>query len=314
MSASIEFVMQRQTQQVVPVNEVPISIFKWNDDDWQFLLPYEREGYREPMDTCGACRSICSWHNETCNIWSHLITIVVLIVLAIAYMPSDTTSTYIYRYWFFMVGCIICMSASSLYHILQSHQNKAFVLFMQRIDHVGIVAFFLCYAVGVWLDNPAPSGVDTRIYGYTTIACGLITIPVVLYCNPETQRGLRLACYTATSVCFSVQVILELVWRSEHDAPNVWRESIIYWVFTALLMAIGFFCYTTYFPERGCTHIFYCNRTRCGVQCSVHQQTTNGHCSSQRLDVCGSSHQVWHVCVSFAIFLQFANLVLLRPL
>lgn len=61
-------------------------IFSWEDlPPWMQSDPYIRRGYRRQLDSFGAClRSVFYLHNESVNIWSHLLpTLAYLIILLV---------------------------------------------------------------------------------------------------------------------------------------------------------------------------------------------------------------------------------------
>ncbi|EFW18652.1 hypothetical protein D8B26_005393 [Coccidioides posadasii str. Silveira] len=106
-------------------------------------------GYRPISGSAHA--SFCSWlyiHNETVNIYSHLIP-AIFFLLGEYYMQqylasrySGFTGTDFIAFSIFMLTAVICLSLSATYHTLMNH-SKHMERFCLRLDMLGIVVFIL---------------------------------------------------------------------------------------------------------------------------------------------------------------------------
>lgn len=131
----------RKTRQVLlSFDELP----KWHQDN-EFI----HHGYR-PIS--GSARiSFSSWsyiHNESVNIYSHLIPAVVFLLgewYILEYLTSrysDITGTDFFIFTFFLLTAVLCLGLSATYHTLMNHSSEVEQLWL-RFDLVGIVILTL---------------------------------------------------------------------------------------------------------------------------------------------------------------------------
>ena len=106
-------------------------------------------GYRPISGSARA--SFCSWsylHNESVNIYSHLLPAVVFLLgewyvqqyLASRY-PGVTAADFIV-FSIFMLTAVACLSLSAMYHTLMNHSQHVEHLCL-RLDMLGVVVFIL---------------------------------------------------------------------------------------------------------------------------------------------------------------------------
>lgn len=117
---------------------------KWHQDN-EFIL----HGYR-PIS--GSARiSFRSWsyiHNESVNIYSHLIPAVVFLLgewFILQYLTSkypNITSVDYFIFSFFLLTAVVCLGLSTTYHTLMNHSSDVEQLWL-RFDLVGIVVLTL---------------------------------------------------------------------------------------------------------------------------------------------------------------------------
>lgn len=117
---------------------------QWFQDDNNEWIPH---GYRPISDSVRA--SFGSWwylHNETVNIYSHLIPAVVFLLgewYILRYLTSEysrITSTDFMAFSCFMLAATICYASSALYHTLMNHSYTV-DHFCHRLDMAGIGIF-----------------------------------------------------------------------------------------------------------------------------------------------------------------------------
>lgn len=114
---------------------------------WAQQNPYIRSGYR-PITHCltGCLSSLTYWHNESGNIFSHLLPIFPLLYLIgrSVLVLTGQIATYsnprredVVVFAAFFAGGLACMSLSATYHTLMCHSDSV----MQRckqLDYSGI--------------------------------------------------------------------------------------------------------------------------------------------------------------------------------
>lgn len=149
-----------QSQTLVSFNEIP----EWYSDN-NYIL----HGYRPISNSARACFN--SWkylHNETVNIYSHLIPGLFflagewyLLQYLQAKYPQATLSDFVV-FAFFLLTTTICFGMSAMYHTLMNHSVEVNILWLQ-VDLIGIVI--------------------------STLGNFVSGIYVIFYCEPELKRG-----------------------------------------------------------------------------------------------------------------------------
>ena len=119
----------------------------WHEiPEWQFDNQYILRGYRpEKADYLEILSSLTFLHNETCNVYTHLIGAVLLPFVATVFLrflgePQFLNVSYMdYRMFGIYFWCAeLCLVLSTLYHLMQPHSHKA-ELFWHGMDLLGIV-------------------------------------------------------------------------------------------------------------------------------------------------------------------------------
>lgn len=125
------------TRQTVEANKIPTWLYK------QFI----QEGYRQPdVSTFECLKTLFSLHNETINIYSHLVPVAIIGFFAL--------TGHIDRYWHerypsasppdkiallaYVATSILCLSISALYHTLNCHSQSLSRLW-NRLDYAAII-------------------------------------------------------------------------------------------------------------------------------------------------------------------------------
>ena len=116
----------------------------WHQDN-----EYIRSGYRRETNSARQC--FASWwymHNETANIFSHLIPAIISMLCGMmlfpffnSYYPTSTTADKLV-FAFFLLAAAICLGLSATYHTLMNHSSSVSDLWL-RLDYVGIVILTL---------------------------------------------------------------------------------------------------------------------------------------------------------------------------
>lgn len=117
---------------------------KWHQDN-EFIL----HGYRSISGSSWiSFRSWCYIHNETVNIYSHLIPTIIFLLsewYLLQYLESQysyITSVDVFIFSFFMITVVICLGLSTTYHTLMNHSFNIEQLWLQ-FDLVGIVVLII---------------------------------------------------------------------------------------------------------------------------------------------------------------------------
>lgn len=128
--------------QLFPFHDMP-AWFRHENNRW--IL----HGYRTiSQSVCGSICSLSYLHNESVNIYSHLIPAVFFLVvqcrthLHLASKHDDVTCADVVAFSIFMVAAAACFLLSALYHTLSNHSQRAERCFL-RLDMLGVVVFMM---------------------------------------------------------------------------------------------------------------------------------------------------------------------------
>lgn len=119
----------------------------WQDiSEWQFDNKYILRGYRpEKADYLAIFTSLTFLHNETCNVYTHLVGALLLPLISpiffrfLADPRFFNVSSMDYAMFSVYFWCAeICLVLSALYHLMQPHSHSV-ELFWHGMDLLGIV-------------------------------------------------------------------------------------------------------------------------------------------------------------------------------
>lgn len=140
------------------------SLVHWNDlPHWQQDNHHIHSGYRKASYSYPrSFSSIFYWHNESVNIWSHLIP-------ALLSLPGGTllyhilrprydraTTADVYAMGCFFIGATVCLGMSATFHSVSNHSPNV-AKFWNQLDYVGIAvliagSFVPSIYYGFWCD------------------------------------------------------------------------------------------------------------------------------------------------------------------
>jgi adiponectin receptor len=114
--------------------------------EWQFDNRYILNGYRPAKaDYLEAFSSLAFLHNESCNVYTHLIGALLLPLVATTFVQYLSRPQYLnvssmdYMMFGLYFWCAeVCLALSVLYHLIQSHSQKV-EQFWHGMDLLGIV-------------------------------------------------------------------------------------------------------------------------------------------------------------------------------
>lgn len=118
----------------------------WSDlPKWMHDNHYIHSGYRPQSNSYyTSATSIGSLHNETVNIWTHLIGAVAAGISAVALFYAITprfelaTTQDVMVFSCFFLGAVTCLGMSATYHTISNH-SEAVAKFGNRLDYMGII-------------------------------------------------------------------------------------------------------------------------------------------------------------------------------
>ncbi|KGG52185.1 adiponectin receptor 1b [Mitosporidium daphniae] len=107
---------------------------------------YILSGYRAHYNFSQCFKSIFAIHNETGNIWTHLIgALVFLVFLIVGYqnLPQHATSLDYAMVTIFLVSAIKCLLCSTIFHTFSCHSHSSVYDIVAILDYSGISLLIL---------------------------------------------------------------------------------------------------------------------------------------------------------------------------
>ncbi|KAL7946831.1 mPR-typeG-protein-coupled receptor [Trichoderma barbatum] len=256
---------------------------KWHQDN-EFIL----HGYRPISGSNQA--SFRSWsyiHNESVNIYSHLIPAIVFLLgewyireyLTIRY--SNVTGADFFIFTFFLLTAIICLGLSTTYHTLMNHSSDVEQLWL-RFDLVGIVILTLGdFVSGIYMVFWCEP-LQRKIYWSMIGILGSLTIFIML--NPNFQgkkfRVFRALAFVGTGLSGFAPLIHGV--KMFGFSQMMKQSGMPYYLIEGGFLMLGALIYVTKFPESRYPGQF---------------------------DIYGSSHQLFHILVVFATVTQLIGIL-----
>ncbi|KAI9492618.1 hemolysin-III related-domain-containing protein [Zychaea mexicana] len=192
-------------------------LLTWSEiPEWMRFNPYILGSYRPPNSNYWTCvKSVLEWHNETLNIWTHLLGLIGILCYLGRFLywqgewndkhagesifsVGTTADLLLFTYFIFGSGCLAC---SCVYHIFACH-SKSVSVACNSIDYLGIIF----NNIGSWL----------LVYHY------------YFYCEPHLQT---FYIFTYLVVCGTAAAMLVI--------PRFQAEEYM-WMRTITFVFVGF--------------------------------------------------------------------------
>ncbi len=285
---AIERIVSEEIESIEEITDA--LVVEWDGlEHWQRDNDFILTGHRKQSNSFPrSFASVLELHNESVNIWTHLLGAVVCISLLGALLAKAITGRYetatsadAFAFLAFFLGGTCCFSGSWIYHTVSNHSDEVHALF-NKIDYVGII-LLISGSIG-----------PSLFYG--------------LYCHPHLFQAYVTMIAVFSSSLFMV-IVLERFrtpeWRSTrslmfvllglssivpvfHGLLNFGYDKVVvemslwYVVSQGVLYIAGAIIYAKRFPERRYPRTF---------------------------DLFGSSHQIFHVLVLVAASVHFVGLL-----
>ncbi len=243
------------------LNDVPFYIRRSN--------PYLQSRHRLHHGTLSQCAaSLFTWHNESVNIWSHLVPAFLFIHLLVQvwYDPMKRDESHIVFACYLGSCCLLC-SFSSVYHLFSCHSERVHDIVV-RLDFLGIIFVIASsFAMSLFFGfHCAPH--YRNLYLSITLVLDMAMLAISFFrIDPLNRRLVFL-----TAVLFAVAPLSHLVYLFGFS-HSVFRHVLV----VLLIYSAAFSFYALRFPEK-----YF----------------------PKRFDLFGSSHQIWHMLLNVA-FLYF---------
>ncbi|KAM0204847.1 hypothetical protein ACHAQD_007216 [Fusarium lateritium] len=257
----------------------------WDDlPDWRRDNAFILSGYRQSQNSYAhSFRSLFYMHNESVNIWSHLLGAIVFLASA-AYVDrvvrpryASASSTDVLVFACFFGGAVVCLGMSATFHTLLNH-SATVAKWGNKLDYTGIVALIVgSYVPALYYGFFCLPNLMTAYLWVICIlgtGCGLVSW-IERFRTP-TWRPYRTMMFIGLGVSGIVPVIHGACIYGLQGLEE--RMSLSWVVLHGAMYIFGAVLYAARWPERSAPGSF---------------------------DIWGNSHQIFHVFVILAAVTHF---------
>lgn len=264
-------------------------ILVWDElSPWQQDNHYIQSGYRAQSNSYyKSWKSLGYLHNETVNIYSHLIGALLAAVAGIALYvtlePRYETATKedVWAFGCFFAGAVACLGMSATYHTIQNHSHEV-AIWGNKLDYLGIVFLIWGSFVPVlyYAFRDEPELRTTYWTMITTLAAGTSIVSAHHKFRTPALRPFRALMFVlmGLSAVFPVLHGIKL-YGVEHLRKSIGLDWVL---MQGILYIAGAAIYAARVPEKW---------------------------SPGKYDIWGSSHQIFHVLVVLAAASHLTGLV-----
>nr|OQO24851.1 hypothetical protein B0A51_10338 [Rachicladosporium sp. CCFEE 5018] len=255
---------------------------------WQQDNHYIHSGYRPQSNSYRkSAASLGHVHNETVNIYTHLVGAVLAavaagvlhIILRPRYAQATQADVLVFSCYF--LGAVTCLGMSATYHTISNH-SQAVSKFGNQLDYMGIVFLIWgSFVPSIYYGFSAEPEL-VKVYWTMITSIGAATLVVIMYPKLSTPawRPVRAAMFVFMGISAVVPVIHGI---KLYGAAQMNRQIGLSWlVAQGVLYISGAAIYAARIPERW---------------------------QPGRFDIVGSSHQIFHVLVVLAAAAHLVGLL-----
>ena len=264
-------------------------ILVWDElSPWQQDNHYIRSGYRAPSNSYSkSWKSLGYLHNETVNIYTHLVGALLAVVAGISLYiilePRYETATRedVWAFGCYFAGAVACLGMSGTYHTIQNHSHEVAV-WGNKLDYLGIVFLIWGSFVPVlyYAFRDEPELRKTYWAMITTLAAGTSVVSTHPKFRTPALRPFRALMF----VLMGLSAVFPVLHGARLYGVQHLRKSIgLNWVLLqGVLYISGAAIYAARVPEKW---------------------------SPGKYDIWGSSHQIFHVLVVLAAASHLVGLI-----
>jgi adiponectin receptor len=231
MKRSIEHAAQRAKEHgLIHYDDLPVP--------WR-VNPHIIRGYRFSENKMDCIRSAFQLSNETVNIWSHAIGLIIILSIAFyfyptsAHWPLSSKTDIFFAAMFFFAACK-CLVCSTMWHTMNSISDQTLMERFACVDYTGIS--FLVAASIMTTEYTAfyCEPISRWTYILTTAAFGVggIIVPWAPYFNRADMAWARVAFYVSLAATGFIPVIqLHLtrgIWWVAYFYAPIWKSLLVY--------------------------------------------------------------------------------------
>lgn len=224
--------------------------------EWYRDNKYIKKGYRRwELEWIYYIKSIFKLHNETFNIWSHLIGSFLFITLSIITYKYNLINSYIVdkiMISLFLFSSFICFFISSIMHIFfpkSEHTCNCLLLG----DYYGIIFLILC-TYNIFLYYLFYCNNTIQYYYYIIInSLALIIFILLKILNNNKYKKYKLSLLLIFILSIFIPTVHRYIYY-KHIDPYELIQEIKYYGMSLFVYLLGFIFYITKIPESICNH------------------------------------------------------------
>ncbi|KAI8990083.1 putative hemolysin-III channel protein Izh2 [Pilobolus umbonatus] len=265
-------------KRVLDYNEIPA---------WMHDNVYITGGYRPQTNSYRECiTSLFYLHNESVNIWSHLLGFFLFLILGLKFLWSqphvESLTGYDYAYFFiFIAGALMCLGFSAVFHCFSCHSERVAANW-NRCDYAGITCLIVGSFFPVIYYGFHCHHVLQIVYLTSIVILGIFTAIVTLMKHFRTPayRWIRASLFLALGLFGVVPTIHGICIYGFHNSLST--ISLIHLGTMAFSYIFGALIYGLRFPERAIPG---------------------------KVNYFGASHQIFHICVIIALIAHYLGVL-----
>ncbi len=250
--------------------------------EWYSNNSYIYYGYRRPyLSYKTLFKTIFKIHNETCNIWSHIVGIIMFVGLFLHFVITNyNRGISTIPIGIFLCSTIVCFTNSVIMHTFYPHSKDACTI-LCNLDYSGIfVLIFGGYTAFIHYEFYCYTTLQIFYYTFITLI-GMLALFLICKRNIFV-RSLSFLMMGATSVVPIIHRRL-FIRSMDDDALNHRVDEQLVFIGSTLAISIfGIILYTLRLPER------------------IHRDYFN---------IIGSSHTLFHITTIIAAYLYYVALM-----
>jgi len=215
--------------------------------EWNYLAFNSaiHRGYRSRLSWASAAASVFSLHNETANIWTHLIGVFMTIFLGI-HLHMTSPNLFIAPVYIFLVCAFVCFTTSSIYHIFIPVSRHYFPFFIS-LDYLGVTMMIagcsLPHTIYAHMCRPY------LVASYITLICVSTLATIFITMNPIFRTEAWAKARVALFIMFGIVCLIPLLHMILSDNTSDIRTiSKLIWAVAGSNL-LGAFFYASRFPE-----------------------------------------------------------------
>lgn len=271
-------------------------------DEWQKDNHFIISGYLKETKSFKNCfKSLFFLHNETFNIYTHLIPSIVFLIFSIYYSINLNLKEIKIRtldklnFIQFGISCFFCLFFSSIFHLGKSHSQKVSKL-LNKLDYFGIIILITSSLISIvffaFIQDKKMMLSMICLFLVLALSCTFATF------HPQFSTNVYRPIRSILFIIFGLSGLVFIIFELKHNEYNVVREKLgLFWLILEGFFYInGTVIYIARIPER-ITYGSYMKNFNL-------KKRTKGY-----FDIYFNSHQIFHIMVLNAIICHFNSMI-----